>query len=51
MTMKLTTGMLRAGCALWLFGAGFALAARTGFRDSPLSLKASMPLSSPDKWN
>lgn len=51
MTMKLTTGMLRAGCALWLFGAGSALAAPTASVTPHYTLKASIPLGGPDKWD
>src|ERR1700686_1482498 len=51
MTMRLRTGMLRAGCALWLFGAGSALAGPTASGASHYTLKASIPLGGPDKWD
>jgi DNA-binding beta-propeller fold protein YncE len=43
--------MLRAGCALWLFGAGSALAAPTASVAPHYTLQATIPLGGPDKWD
>jgi DNA-binding beta-propeller fold protein YncE len=51
MTMTLKTGILRAGCALWLLGAGAAVAAPTAAKLPHYMLQASIPLGGPDKWD
>jgi DNA-binding beta-propeller fold protein YncE len=43
--------MLRAACALWLFGAGSALAAPTASAVPHYTLQASIPLGGPDMWD
>ncbi|HVE20955.1 MAG TPA: YncE family protein [Acidocella sp.] len=51
MTMTLRTGMLRAGCAVWLLGAGAAVAAPPAAQIPHYTLQASIPLGGPDKWD
>ena len=51
MMLRVMTGLLRAGCALWMFGAGSALAAQTTSLVPHYTLQASIPLGDPDKWD